>query len=288
MQRVVFFFAVILISISSCIDDVDNIKLPNVEPKLVVQSFITPNDSVKVHVWLSSPINYNVTSGGDYYDDEFVVISNADVLLTNQSGTEQMLVPFDSSLDYYALSPQEFGIQMGETYTLSVISPEYGAITASTTVPSYVPIVSSVELDTLNENEWGDVRGILTGYLTDEGGVENYYAAHVFNYSEYTDGEDTNSYISFATRMLISDKGYDGEDMPFRVDFSLSVYEDHLVHLYALSVDEHYYRFHRSLDNVGDFEDNPFTESTHLYTNIEGGLGVFASYVSADVVIISE
>jgi hypothetical protein len=150
--------------------------------------------------------------------------------------------------------------------------------------------VSSVELDTLNENEWGDVRGILTGYLIDEGGVENYYAAQVFNYSELSDPSsgDAFGYFWYPTRMLISDKGYDGEDIPFRVDFSLAVYENHLVHLYALSVDEHYYRFHRSLDTVGDIEENPFFEPTLLYSNVEGGLGVFASYVSADVMVIYE
>jgi len=288
MQRVVFLFAIILVSITSCIDDVDNLTLPAVEPKLVVQSFISPTDSVKVNVWLSKPINYNLPINDVYYGDEVIVVSNANVLLTSQSGTEQMLVPFDSSLGLYALSPEEFSIQMGETYTLSVTSPDYGTVTASTTVPSYVPIVSNVELDTLNANEWGDVRGILTGYLTDEGSVENFYATHVFNYSEYAIGEDTLTYISFSKRMLISDKGYDGEDIPFKVDFCLSVYGEHLVHLYALSVDEHYYHFHWSLDNIEDFEDNPFAESTHLYSNVEGGLGVFASYVSANVVVISE
>jgi len=43
-----------------------------------------------------------------------------------------------------------------------------------------------------------------------------------------------------------------------------------------LNVDVHYYKYHKSLSSNN--EDNPFAEPTLIYTNINGGLGVFAAY----------
>lgn len=43
--------------------------------------------------------------------------------------------------------------------------------------------------------------------------------------------------------------------------------------------DENYYKYHRSLETSGN--DNPFTEPSLVYTNINNGLGCFAAYNTA-------
>jgi hypothetical protein len=45
-----------------------------------------------------------------------------------------------------------------------------------------------------------------------------------------------------------------------------------------LHVDRHYYLYHRSLRNAGRSQDNPFAEPVLVYSNVTGGLGVFAAY----------
>jgi hypothetical protein len=47
--------------------------------------------------------------------------------------------------------------------------------------------------------------------------------------------------------------------------------------IYLLSTDKPYYDFHRSAENIS-LGDGPFTEPTLLYSNVSGGLGIFASY----------
>jgi hypothetical protein len=46
--------------------------------------------------------------------------------------------------------------------------------------------------------------------------------------------------------------------------------------IYLFNIDEHYYSYQNSLDHYtyGD----PFSEPSPLYTNIKGGLGIFAAY----------
>ncbi|MDX9769664.1 MAG: hypothetical protein RBT19_04835 [Tenuifilaceae bacterium] len=69
------------IAFASCIKDVDNVNLPNTPQKLVVQSFISPTDSILVTVFASQPINYNIPIDGDnYYYNAFDTLKNATVI----------------------------------------------------------------------------------------------------------------------------------------------------------------------------------------------------------------
>ncbi len=274
---------IMFIGIVSCIDDVDNFNLPSIEPKLVVQSFITPNESIKVMVWQSTPINYNLPITGNYYDNKPVEVKNAMVVLKNSENTQTVEIPFIEELGMYVIPPTAYDVVMGKTYHLSVSAPGFNEVKASTTVPDYAPILTEVKLDTLGLTQWGEIRIILSGKIVDEANWPNFYALFQYNFDQYFNGVDTVSYVHFSTRELYSDLGYDGESIPFKIDYSVwgeSHYNNFKISLYALSVDKHYYRFHKSLDNAEDFEDNPFAESSHLYSNIEGGLGVFASYLS--------
>lgn len=53
---------------------------------------------------------------------------------------------------------------------------------------------------------------------------------------------------------------------------------DITLHAYLLHTDEHYFLYHRSVRNASYSQDNPFAEPVLVYTNVEGGLGVFAAY----------
>ena len=48
------------------------------------------------------------------------------------------------------------------------------------------------------------------------------------------------------------------------------------IFIQLLQTDAHYYQYHRSVQRSRS--DNPFTEPSLVYTNVVGGLGVFAGY----------
>jgi hypothetical protein len=108
----------------------------------------------------------------------------------------------------------------------------------------------------------------------------------VYSHFTYSWESTTEYYIEFTARELIKDTEKDGQEIDYKLevwDYSGRDGESSLL-IYIHSIDKHYYNFHKSIENVTDYGDNPFAESTHLYSNIEGGLGVFASYVAASAV----
>jgi hypothetical protein len=45
-----------------------------------------------------------------------------------------------------------------------------------------------------------------------------------------------------------------------------------------LHTDRHYYQYHLSVRGASRSQDNPFAEPTLIYSNVTGGLGIFAAY----------
>lgn len=57
-----------------------------------------------------------------------------------------------------------------------------------------------------------------------------------------------------------------------------------IVKIYLFNVEKSYYQYHKSLDDYND-SGNPFSEATPVYSNINGGLGVFTSYTIDSLVV---
>ena len=265
----------------ACIDDVDSINLPESNPKLVVQSFICPGDSIKVTVQSSKPYNYNLTQQGNEWEFDWVM--DAVVTLQNITTSESHIIPFMSTLNTYAIAASEFSIEAGHQYELNVSAPGFSPVRAVTTVPSGTPTVSNLTAENMGSNEWGEYTILITGSINDIAGQNDYYSVSTSQFTTYTWDEESYTNLNNYLRILLTDTDKDGDTISFRVDVS-GYSEDESVHSEArvmiLSTDEHYYKFHKSLTTIYDVTDNPFAESTHLYSNIEGGLGVFASFVS--------
>jgi hypothetical protein len=60
------------------------------------------------------------------------------------------------------------------------------------------------------------------------------------------------------------------------LNYDYTSYESIIAYGYLFNTDEPYYRYHQSLRNSNN--DNPFAEPAPVYSNITGGLGVFAAY----------
>ena len=81
---------------------------------------------------------------------------------------------------------------------------------------------------------------------------------------------------------FISDRDMDGKSIVVNMDeqfgYFLSIAKDSLfLKLYLFNTEKSYYQYHKSLLNYTD-SDNPFSEPTPMYSNINGGFGVFSSY----------
>jgi hypothetical protein len=269
----------------SCIEDVPDIDLPKSGPKLVVTSFITPNDTIKVIVTNSMPINYNFSYSYDEIYQEFPPVENALVTIRNTNSDEYVIIPYNPMFSLYMLTPSEFNIEKGEEYELKVKDADQKQVTAKTIVPNDFPELLSISIDTIGTYTWDydpsetyyDI--VVSGFIKDPPGERNFYRSLIALYQCYYDSwmDTTYCYNSEVGRNLFSDLDSDGQNISFKMNFYGMNWDN--ISIIILSTDEHYYNYHRTLFSWGG--DNPFVEPTPIYSNINGGLGVFSSYLQA-------
>ncbi len=156
----------ILLLLCSCmacetlVDDIPANKIANLRSKLVMHSFISPNDTaINVRLSLSTPLFGELPNGnlveqinpnGDtirYYSFENERLIT-DALITISDGTKKVALKYNSKTRHYYIPTTEFGIKNGVTYYLQAKSNEY-EVSASTTVPSTSPKIESVKIDSL-------------------------------------------------------------------------------------------------------------------------------------------
>ena len=79
----------------------------------------------------------------------------------------------------------------------------------------------------------------------------------------------------YTSYKLISDKNYDGEMLSANINFSY--YKSTPLYAYLLHASTEYFQYTEKLDLYIQ-SSGPFSDPVQLYTNIEGGLGVFAGF----------
>ncbi|MCF0049356.1 DUF4249 domain-containing protein [Dyadobacter sp. LJ53] len=289
----------LLCGCESLVNDLDQDKLPKVEAKLAVSCYISPQTPrfeaiITESQPLFGPANYNP-----------VFVENAEVILADD--VSQVRLIFDDSLKHYAADSSAFKIVAGKTYTLTVNDGKR-IVKAKCTVPFNAVKVMDLNIekawagygtDSLASFRfsWEDVKGqsnfyAVRGAYTLEETVPRFYPEtgditpfrYTYRYDMYSyyravyndinlDGIKFNApahVIYSIPRRIISYLDKKGVERTLDNDPRLRD-----VRVEVMCIDEHYYKFKRSLENN---DDNPFVEPTLVYTNIEGGLGIFASF----------
>jgi hypothetical protein len=176
----------------------------------------------------------------------------------------------------------------GRTYTLRVLIPGGESLEASCTVPE-APAPPAIAIDSLSSPDNNAQRFSMRMSWTDPAGQENYYRQAAEVRTVLTENVDRPPPIPLTWPVhwqadeLTDDKAADGGMLysPRGTSWfgGLSQYNPKQ-YLYAqlLHVDRHYYLYHRSFRNAGRSQDNPFAEPVLVYSNVTGGLGVFAAY----------
>ncbi|MCE7040329.1 DUF4249 domain-containing protein [Dyadobacter sp. CY312] len=300
MNKILYFLicSLLLCSCESMVNDLDQDKLPKTESKLVVECYISPqSEIIMVQLTESQPL-----FGPSTYVP--VYIANATVTLSGENGA--IVIPYVDSTFTYRISSDKFKIEAGKKYNL-VVTDGARTVRASCIVPLKKAEIKSYAIDTVFGYRYdGDTVARIKMSWYDIKGESNYYTLRGYAETEltapYYDSETGGSKpqrVASKTMLdythqdfLVSDTNLDGitfeapayyVQLPTKFSFPYKdqmIYSDprfKAVQFEILNLDEHYYRFYKSLKDHGN-ADNPFVEPALVYTNIEGGLGCFASY----------
>lgn len=301
-----FFLLTTLFILTGCetmVNDLEEGKLPKATSKITAECFLSPQSAyIEVNVSESQPL-FGSSAGYPR------VLPDAEVIISGENGSVN--IPFIDSLNIYQINSSLFRLQAGKTYHL-LINHNNRTVTSECTIPLHEPVVKSYSIDSVT-NTTGDMW--VTNYIRfsweDYKGQVNYY-----NVRGYALLEDTRLLYDHTTNLTlpyrlsqtiqldyaylrnqISDKNLDGftfESPTFKINTPpayLIEYTDEngnlqttesdpklkQIHFEILNVDEHYYRYHRSMNDSYN-NDNPFTEPALIYSNIDGGLGCFGAY----------
>ncbi len=255
---------IIIISMYSCVKDSD-VKLPKVEEKLVISCVMSPQDEqIKVRVTLSQAIfnnpNANVSNGSSYIN-----VSKATVVISSDAGGSWTL-PYDPMYERYVVDSSDIKVRAGMSYTISVSTLDGKFVKASTSVP--YPNTTLTCTTTPNSQQTNGYY--LHAAWQDPASTADYYLF------EYLNKYGNSSYWNYRTD-YIKDSENPGDilkrDWPIQYDMTSN--DTVIVSLHTLSSELYnYYYFLRK----SSASDGPFSEASPMYTNIDGGFGVFGGF----------
>lgn len=270
-------------TLAGCLKTTDQIspdRLPvDRESKPYVVCFISPQDSVlAAKVAMSEPkivATFEPT----------LVVKTATVTISNGSRSVRLL--YDPVVGYYrARNDGTFPVRAGQTYQLTVLMDENRRVTAQTTVPPLIPI-ERVRLDSVVTTATPTSRSVLytaTIFWNSPGGV-NYYRGWGEITQVLTDQngrllETRVNQPSFTVERENSDSP-GGRSVLGTYTLNTSVAANvstKEARIGLFNTDVSYYRYHASLQEQLNRPTTYFSQAPVLFSNVEGGYGVFASY----------
>jgi hypothetical protein len=257
------------------------VEIPSLQndAKLVVYSTITPNKDITVFV--GRTISSSITDSTIAIDS--VYLFDADVFLYNKNWDDSIQLQLtNDTISYYSCLQTDVELKKGETYTLSVSVVGYPSVSASTTIP---------ENATVWDEDWD------TSTVTDE--IDGaYFKANVYTGTWKIPSENQYQFVStnlfFDSSFLIYDYqvDYDTKDSIaiFESESFSCSWSNYSIYFSLVTADETFYKY---IENYIFY--NEITEDIHYnnngiymdlfrgimpeYTNIDGGYGIFGSYL---------
>jgi len=279
------FISICLFLIYSC-EKIIDIDIPDREKKIVLNSLITPDSIVKIHLSESE----SILNAGFLID----IIEDATVqLYENNSFATLLLYTSEGcyvSSDFY---PRE-----ENQYRVEVSVPGKDPVSSSVLIPDPVKIIS-IDTNVVIIDEMGAELQVRLKFV-DPKEVENYYIVKAKSYGKepenpalfgpvnvYLESESPiiSQYGKPERGLVFSDKLIDGSTYELSFDLYFYPYgSDSLstfIYFYLQSISESYYYYVVSKAMQEELTDNPFAEPVQVYNNIEGGLGIFGAYSSS-------
>ncbi|WP_026309057.1 DUF4249 domain-containing protein [Spirosoma spitsbergense] len=269
-------------------------------PKLVVTCFLSPQDTtLAVKVTRSATVvgdSISLLQTGNTVTNASVTLAQGDRSITLRYDNR----PVDSTKvqPYYSMSAKLLPITSGQTYTLTVVTPNGQRASSSCTIPAPV-FPAAITFDSLDDtqNRTKVRRYFVKSQWQDPANQANYYqVAGIFRYTTSVAAkEEKFNSLAFddENRGLFTDIGLDGTTFvsgrAFVATSSSSTqqssftnqYKTALVTVNLMSIDQAYYRFQEAINRQRRSRNNPFAEPVLIPSNIVGGLGCFAGYNNA-------
>ena len=266
----------ILLGIGSCRKRDAKVKLPEVASKLVLVSFISPQDSIiSVSITLSQPLYNNASS------NNFAPVENAEVTISSDLGSATL--SYDAVRKGYSIDSTRLKIREGFNYRITARTPDGKYALANTSIP---PANKNLAVSLSS-----DSNSIRCSW-PDPAGSQDYYrllfqnsSYHIFEgYNQNGSFSDTIK-VNFANSWWATDADRDGSVLTEVIDYSVPPFsaEGQKYYIYLLHVSKEYYEYGIHLpysQNTGD----PFQEPAPVYSNVTGGFGIFAGYNSYRII----
>lgn len=293
--------ACLLLGCGSLRNEVDPSVLGADSSKLVVSGFLSPQDTIlAVKLTRSRTVAGDSIGGlatGDGTPTNAGNVENATVTISDGSRSVSLNYKADGQ-PYYSARTASMPIQVGKTYTLTVLTASGERVMSSCTIPEPVAL-KSVTFDSLQSGQ--NRRYFVRAWWQDVVGEADYYqVSGVFrfitncssctNLPGYTEREEF-TYLSFDddNRGVFSDAGVDGGEMisgraylnGSNINQSLpfmSQYKMAFVTMNLYNVEQSYYQYWSAVIRQRRVRNNPFAEPVLIPSNIQGGLGCFAGY----------
>lgn len=258
-----------------CESEVNNVKLPDFKPSIVVSAFLTPGSEITY-----ADVSVTKRIYGELGSDS---LTGPVRLFISDETSEYEL---QRSQNKFYFRNEDFQILPQKTYNLKIESENYPDASAICTVPDQLDMGIMVDTFTVSHTEFGSTRKELMFRISfnDQPQKENFYRI-LIKYLSFNDYDRPGGYIIDEylglEESLFTDKmpGSDGRmNIEDKVFFQPEFYSDSaFLKVYILNTDRNYHQFHKSIDNY-EGESGPFTEPTLVFSNIEGGTGIFSSY----------
>jgi hypothetical protein len=260
-------------------DITDDVKI-NTTPDLVVTSFISPQDTaLEVYVTKSRPVV------GQVHSPDASLVTNATVRISQ--GGQSVLLTYHPERRLYRAKASLLPVLAGQTYTLSVTTPDHYTVTGNCTVPLTTGVAVTDLAHSIRKHTWwtgGEYdEHVLTFKWQDAPGRENFY--HPVAEREYRNPDSPQLLrdgMNGDGKVYFSDQSKDGLVFTASRSFSMMPGQPDPrpanLNVYLAVTDRAYYLYHQSLDQHEDSNGNPFAEPVLIYSNVTGGLGIFSAY----------
>ena len=259
-----------MLLLASCVKKAD-IDLPEQDKKLVVTSFISPDDSVIYAVVRSSVPRFgsnntaSVLTAG-YVPDATVTISND---LTSK------VLTYDKEQQFYRISSTKFPIEPGKKYFLNVKSPDGRSVSAVTKVPDSPMVIESLKSE-ITRNDISKIEVNIEMRVKDIPGQTNYLAIFFHQNSDPANDDPFSVFGYFDTdEKILKDSYYHFSGASF---FSTDTLKSARLDVQILNCSREFFLYNKSVQEAGIAGMNPFADPVMVYTNINNGFGCFGAY----------
>ena len=287
MKHILFSISVLSI-LFSCTKQID-FTADQIQEKIVVNSLFTEDSLWNAHISHSRSVLDN--SPHNFLD-------NATVSVFDESNNLVTTLNHVSDGFYQSSSATPIA---NETYRLEVDAPGYTSVSATNSIPTEVPIIN---VDTIStEDSEGNPVLQVTMNFTDPVGVSNYYMLemqYVLDYSQWgfeeeergrleitcndPNIESVNSFSFLGEEnaynyLLLKDDQFDGQNYTLRfyvINWADFKEIDLTGEIRLMNTSEEFFNYRKSYEVYENAINNPFSQPVQVFSNIVGGIGVFA------------